>query len=384
MARADTLAMIERFISFPTVSRDSNLPLIAFAAETLRQAGATISLTHDATRQKANLLACLGPRDRPGIILSGHSDVVPVEDQVWTGDPFRLARRDGRLYGRGVCDMKGFLAIATAMAPRLASARPDVPVILAMSYDEEVGCLGVGDLLADIGRSLASPRGAIVGEPSEMRVVAAHKGKIGCHVDVRGRAAHSSLSQLGVNAVEAAAEAIGFLTTLKRQFRDAGPHDPAFSDPDHTTIEACMIEGGTAVNVIPSRCGFDFDVRSVPGSDPGAVVAALEAHVRTVIEPALQAVDPETGFTFTRIPGCAAFRQDADAPFARMVRSVLPPHPVGAVPFGTEAGHFREAGIATLICGPGAIAEAHQPDEFLAIDQVTACEEFLEALWAAA
>lgn len=384
MIAGDSIATLERFIGHPTVSRDGNLPLIDHAAAVLQAAGAEISLTFDRDRRKANLLACLGPRDRPGIVLSGHTDVVPVEDQAWTTDPFTLTRRGDRLIGRGTCDMKGFLAIATAAAPRLAASRPDVPVILAMSYDEEVGCLGVPDLLADLARFVAPPRGCIVGEPTGMRVVAAHKGKIGCHVEVVGKEAHSSLSPIGVNAVEAAAEAIGFLTMLKRRFRDEGPHDPAFEAPDHATIEVCMARGGTAVNVIPNRCSFDFDVRSLPGTDPRTVVAALADHVATRIEPAMKAVDPRAGFAFTVVPGCAAFRQDPDAPFARLVRSQLPPHPPGAVPFGTEAGHFREAGIPTLVCGPGHIAQAHQPDEYLDVAQVVACEAFLDRLFAAA
>lgn len=380
LPRPETLEMIARFIAFPTVSRDSNLPLIEFAADHLRQAGAEISLSFSKDGRKANLLACLGPRDRAGLILSGHTDVVPVDGQGWSHDPFTLTRRGDRVYGRGTSDMKGFLATATALAPRLAERRPDMPIILAMSYDEEVGCLGMPGLIEDLAGFVAPPLGCIVGEPTRMQIVAAQKGKLGCHVTVRGRDAHSALSQLGINAVEAAAEAMHFLIGVKHRLRDEGPRNVLFQPPDYATIEICMASGGTAVNVIPAQASFDFDARVLPGMDPRDIIAELRDHVETHLAPSMRLKDDKAGFTFEEVPGCLAFDQDMNHPFARLVQAVLPPHPVTAVPYGTDAGHFGAAGIPTVICGPGDIAQAHQPDEFIDLDQISLCEAFLERL----
>ena len=379
MASSHTLDMIERFICFDTTSRNSNLSLIEFARAHLDGKGARTSLTFDATGTKANLLASLGPADRPGIILSGHSDTVPVDGQAWSSDPFCLGSRDGRLYGRGVCDMKGFLAIATAMMPQLVEQH-GVPIHLAMSYDEEVGCLGVHALIDDIGGRLPQPLLCIVGEPTKMGAVYAHKGKIGGHVSARGFSAHSSLQHQGVNAVEAVAEAIAFLKTWQRRYRDEGPFNAGFTAPNHTTIQSCMVSGGIAVNVIPASASFDFDIRYLPGESAEDIVQSLETYLRDELEPEMQATQPGTGFSLERIPGCAAFWQDPDSEPANRVRGLAPDPSFQAVPFGTEAGYFKDAGIDTMLCGPGSIDQAHKPDEFIELDQVSECERFLSRL----
>jgi len=380
MARPETLEMIERFISIDTVSRNSNLALIEYARVFLQGCGAETSITFDRDRRKANLLATVGPRDRPGIVLSGHSDVVPVDGQVWTSDPFTLALRGERILGRGVCDMKGFLAIATAAIPRLVATGLDVPIHIAMSYDEEVGCLGVHDLIDDIRARAAPPRVCIVGEPTGMGTVHAHKGKIGGNVAARGHAAHSSLSHRGVNAVEAVAEAIAFLKRLQRKLRDHGPYNTAFDAPNHTTIQCCMVRGGVAVNVVPAIASFDFEIRYLPEEDFNVYTDLLRAFIRDELEPEMQAIDPDTGFDWTKIQGCAAYWQDPDSEIVNLVRSLASVPGLAAVPFGTEAGHFRDAGIPTVVCGPGSIEQAHKPDEYLELEQVTACEQFLDHL----
>jgi acetylornithine deacetylase len=372
-----SLEMIERFIGFDTTSRDSNLPLIHFVRDRLAELGVESHLTYDETGRKANLFATIGPADRPGIVLSGHTDVVPVDGQDWTTDPFALTRRDGKIFGRGVCDMKGFLAIATAFAPVFVERDLATPIHLAMSYDEEVGCLGVHGLLADLAARSLQPLACIVGEPSEMNVVRAHKGKIGGHVTVRGLEAHTGVSHIGVNAVEAAGEAIAFFKSIQRRLRDQGPHDPDFEDPKHTTIQCCMIRGGTAVNIVAGHCVFDFDVRYLPGDNPYDLVQACKDFVARRVEPEMHAVSPDTGFTWEEIPGCAALNTDDGAEVTDLAKHLAGRNRSLAVGFGTEAGHFQDAGIPTIVCGPGSIDQAHKPDEFITLEQVALCEKFL-------
>ena len=381
MPRAETLAMIERFIGFDTVSSNANLDLITFAKDFLETHGAEVSLSFDRDRRKANLLATLGPRDQPGFVLSGHTDVVPVADQRWTSDPFALAKRDDRLHGRGTCDMKGFLAIATAAVPRLVARGLAVPLHLAMSYDEEVGCLGVPALIADMAARGLAPRGCIVGEPTGMQVVHGHKGKIGMDITVTGLEAHSSLSDRGVNAVEAAAEAVAFLKRRQRQIRADGNCHPDFSAPNYTTIQCCVASGGTAVNVIPARAAFHFEIRFLPGEDPHDHVRALKVFVADEIEPEMRTVFPGAGFGWADVPGCEAFWQDPTSDLIVLAQRLAGTTDSGCVPFGTEAGYFARAGYPTVVCGPGSIDQAHKPDEFVTLDQVARCERFIDDLF---
>jgi acetylornithine deacetylase len=380
LSRPDTLFsldMIEKFIAFDTTSRVSNLPLIEFVREYLGTLGIESVLTFDAERKKANLFATIGPRGGCGIILSGHTDIVPVDDQDWTSDPFMLTRRADKILGRGVCDMKGFLAIATAFAPEFVRRNLKTPIHLAMSFDEEVGCLGVPLLLNDLAHRGVRPSTCIVGEPSQMKVIRAHKGKIGGHVKVTGLPAHSGVAHLGVNAVEAAGEAIAFFKRIQRRLRDEGPHNAEFEAPAYTTIQCCMVNGGTAVNIVAGRCTFDFDIRFLPGENPDKYVEECKAFVRRKVEPEMQAVSQDTGFEWERVPGAAALNTSSDAAVTKLAQELSETTGSTCVGFGTEAGHFQEAGIDTIICGPGSIDQAHKPDEFITLDQVASCERFL-------
>lgn len=372
-----SIPMIEKFISFDTISRNSNLPLIHFVRDYLADLGVESILTHDDTGQKANLFATIGPKDRPGIVLSGHTDVVPCEDQDWTSDPFTLAKLDDRVVGRGVCDMKGFLAIATAFAPIFAGRELKTPIHLAMSFDEEVGCLGVPLLLNDIKERGIAPLACIVGEPSEMGLIRAHKGKIGGHVTVTGLPAHSGVAHLGVNAVEAAGEAIAKMKQIQRRLRDEGPHNSDFEEPTYTTIQSCMVNGGTAVNIVAAQCIWDFDIRYLPGEDPMDYVNECRDYVETHIEPEMKATDPNTGFKWEFVPGCAALNTSEDDPVMELAKALSGQNSSTCVGFGTEAGHFQDAGMPTFICGPGCIDQAHKADEFLTHDQIAKCEKFL-------
>ncbi len=375
-----SLEMIERFVGFDTTSCDSNLPLVHFVRDFLGRHGIESVLTYDDEGRKANLFATIGPADRPGIVLSGHTDVVPVDGQPWTTDPFKLTERDGNIYGRGVCDMKGFLAIATAAVPALVKRDLKMPVHLAMSYDEEVGCLGVHGMLAVLAARSLQPLACFVGEPGEMSVVRAHKGKIGGRVTVRGLDAHTGVAHLGVNAVEAAAEAIARFKRIARRLRDQGPYAEDFEDPPYTTIQCTMVNGGTAVNIVAGRCIFDFEVRYLPGHNPYDLIDECKAFVAENVEPERHAVSAETGFEWEEVPGCAALDIEDDAEATRLAMRLRRKNDSAKVGFGTEAGYFQEAGIPTVVCGPGSIDQAHKPDEFITLELVAQCQRFIARL----
>lgn len=375
-----SLESIARLVAFDTTSRNANRALIDHARETLSALGARIRLTRDPTGTKQNLFATLGPGERPGLLLSGHTDTVPVDGQAWAGDPFTLRREGDRIVGRGVVDMKGFLAIVLAKLPDMTAAAPDETFHVALSYDEEVGCLGVPLLIEDMLAAGIRPAACIVGEPTGMAVVVGQKGKIGCHVTVRGRAAHTGVPHLGVNAVEAAGRAIAHLCDVAAHHREHGPLDRFFEAPPYTTIQHGLVAGGIAVNTVPDSCTYDFDIRHLPGIDPRAIVDALRSYVARAIEPDMRRIDPDAGFAFALVPGCLAFETAPDQPIVRRVVAITGNDALRKVGFGTEAGHFAAAGIPTVVCGPGDIAEAHRANESLSIADVMACERFLDAL----
>jgi acetylornithine deacetylase len=378
-----SLDSIARLIAFDTTSRNANRALIDHARETLSGLGARIRLTTHPTGTKQNLFATVGSGERPGLLLSGHTDTVPVDGQAWAGDPFTLRRDGDRIVGRGVVDMKGFLAIVLAKLPEMAATAPEETFHVALSYDEEVGCLGVPLLIDDIRAAGIRPAACIVGEPTGMTAVVGQKGKIGCHVTVRGRAAHTGVPHLGVNAIEAAGRAIAHLAEVAAHHREHGPHDHGFEEPPYTTIQHGLVAGGIAVNTVPDFCTYDFDIRYLPGVDPRAIVDALRAYVALEIEPAMKRIDPDAGFTFTLDPGCLAFDTAPGQAIVRRVLAITGDSALRKVGFGTEAGHFAEAGIPTVVCGPGDISEAHRANESLSIADVVACERFLDALAAA-
>jgi acetylornithine deacetylase len=373
------LELIRKLVSFPTVSRDSNLELIEFVREHLRPLDADVRLTFDDDRRKANLFATVGPRDRAGIVLSGHTDVVPVDGQAWDTDPFRLAEKDGRLYGRGTADMKSFIACALALAPEFVARDPTVPLHLAFSYDEEVGCLGVGRLIADLARAGIRPQSCIVGEPTRMKPVIAHKGKKSYRCTVRGLAAHSAYAPQGVNAVEAAAEAVAYLKRMARRHRDRGPFDRSF-DIAHTTVHTGVIRGGAALNIVPHECTFDFEFRYLPGDDPGTLLTEFAEHVRNTIEPEMRAIHAAAGFTIEQLSEIPALDAGAETEVVALAQELSANGEIGKVSFGTEGSQFQRAGIPTVICGPGSIEQAHKPNEYVSLDQVARCEGFLRRL----
>jgi acetylornithine deacetylase len=377
--RSSSVEMLRRLIAFPTVSRDSNLVLIEYVRDYLAPYRAEIRLTYDEAKRKANLFATLGPRGDAGLVLSGHTDVVPTEGQAWDTDPFKMVEKDGRLYGRGAADMKGFLACALALAPEFVERGLRTPLHLALSYDEELGCVGVGRLIADLKRAGIRPRWCIVGEPTEMRPVIAHKGKKGYRCTVRGLAGHSAYAPHGVNAVEYAAEAVAFLKQLARRHRDRGPYDRGF-DVAHTTVHTGVLHGGTTLNVIPHECVFDFEFRHLPGDDPKRLLRELEDYVRGKLEPEMRAVHPEAGFTIEPLSEIPMLDSGAESEVVALAQELTGNAEIGKVSFGTEASQFYAAGIPTVVCGPGAIAQAHKPNEYVTLDQIAKCEAFLRRL----
>ena len=374
-----SLEMIRTLVGFPTVSRDSNLELIHFVRDYLAALGAESRLTYNDERSKANLFATLGPRSTPGIVLSGHTDVVPVDGQAWDTDPFKLVEKSDRLYGRGTADMKSFIAVVLALAPEFARRGLTTPLHFAFSYDEEVGCIGVGRLISDLAQQGIMPKSCIVGEPTLMRPVIAHKGKVGFRCTVRGQSCHSAYAPHGVNAVEAAAEAIAYLKRMARRYRDAGPYDRGF-DIAHTTVHTGVIRGGTALNIVPDECVFDFEFRNLPGDDPAAMLDEFRRHVATAIEPEMRAVNADCGFSITPLSAMPVLANAPEAEIVGLAQELSGNHDIGKVSFGTEGSQFQRAGIPAVVCGPGSIEQAHKADEYIAIEQVLKCEDFMRRL----
>ena len=374
-----SLDWLRRLVAHDTTSRNSNLALIAEIRAYLDSAGIPSTLTHDDTGTKANLDATIGPAERPGIALSGHTDVVPVDGQDWSSDPFTLDERDGRLYGRGTCDMKGFLAACLAAVPAWKAAALTRPVHLCFSYDEEVGCLGVRKLLADLDRRPVKPEAVIVGEPTGMQVVNGHKGKLSARARITGRASHSALAPQGVNALTAAARLAVFAADLAERKAREGPFDPAF-DVSHSTVHCGVLESGTALNIVPAAAYLDLEVRSLPDEDPEALFRDIRDYADHHLVPAMQAAAPETGIAWERGAAFAGLDTDPAAAIVTLAKTLARQNATAKVSFGTEAGMFARHGIPGIVCGPGHIAQAHKPDEFLDSDQLARCEAFLARL----
>ncbi len=374
------LETIQKWVRFATVSRDSNLPLIDWTEARLRALGVTdLRRTYDDGRNKANLFATIpaanGEAKVGGIVFSGHTDVVPVDGQPWATDPFAAQVQGGHLVGRGVCDMKGYGATALSLVPEMLAKPLKQPLHLAFSYDEEVGCIGVRRLIDDIFAAGFRPAGCIVGEPTGMQVVIAHKGKHGFLMHVRGWEAHSSLTPLGVNSVEIAAEIVTYLKNMARRLRREGPFDTMYDVP-YTTVHTGVMHGGTALNIVPRDCNVNFEFRFHPGNDPELLLEEVQAFVKTLL-PEMLAVHPDCFIDIRRTSELPGFGTQADSDFAKLIFDCVGHHNLGKVSFGTEASHFHAAGVPTIVCGPGHIAQAHQPNEWVAIDQLAHCERFL-------
>jgi acetylornithine deacetylase len=373
------VAWLERLVAHDTTSRNSNLALIEEVRTYLADRGIACTLTHDDEGRKANLDATIGPADRPGIALSGHTDVVPVDGQDWSSDPFRLHLSDSRYYGRGTCDMKGFVAACLAQVPAFQAAPLHTPIHLCLSYDEEVGCLGVRKLLADYERRPIKPKAVIVGEPTSMRVINGHKGNLSLRAKVTGKSCHSALAPQGVNALEYAARLVTFLSDMHRRKQQDGPFDDSFDVP-HTTVHCGTFEAGTAQNIVPSEARFTFEFRTLPQEDPEALLAQVQDYARRALEPAMQAIAPETGITFERRAQFVGLDTDPDAAIVTLAKALAGQNDTAKVSFGTEAGLFAQSGIPAIVCGPGDIAQAHKPDEYVAAGQLARCEGLLNQL----
>ncbi len=373
-----SIDLIERLISFDTTSYKSNLRLIEYVADILDDLGADVRLTWDNDREKANIFATIGPADRPGVVLSGHTDVVPVDGQEWTSDPFRLLNRDGRLYGRGTADMKGFIAVCLALAPEFAARRLLMPVHFAFSYDEEIGCVGVRRLIADLAHLSIRPRLCVVGEPTGMKAVIGHKGKRSVRCQVEGHECHSALNHHGVNAIEIAAELVTRLRAMQRRIRESGPFDPGYQPP-YTTVHTGTIHGGTALNIVPRSCGFEFEIRNLPSHDPEELMAEVRGWAQDLV-PEMLAVSPASGILFDEHNTTVGLDMREDDEAVRLVCALSGSNDTAKVAFTTEAGLFQKAGIPAVVCGPGDIAQAHKPDEYVTLDQIAQCEAFLRRL----
>lgn len=376
MSDATSLDLLERLVAFPTVSRDSNLALIGFIRDYLAGHGVASELFLNAEGTKANLFATLGPSDRGGVVLSGHTDVVPVDGQAWTRDPFRLSESEGRLYGRGTADMKGFIASVLAAVPAFLAQPLRLPVHLAFSYDEEVGCLGVRSLLDALAQRPNRPRLCLIGEPTELRPVLGHKGKLAMRCQVHGAACHSAYAPQGVNAIEYAARLIGHLCEIGEELARPEHHDPRF-DPPYSTVQTGLIEGGRALNIVPAECRFDFEVRALPGFDAQQVATRLDRYAQAELVPRMQAVQPGTGIRFEPLGSYPGLATDAASEAAELVALISGSRDFGTVAFGTEGGLFHEAGIPTVVCGPGSMDQGHKPDEFVTLAQLEACDAML-------
>ncbi len=375
------VAILERLVAFDTVSAKSNLDLVGWVADYLDGWGIDSVLTQNADGAKANLYATVGSGERGGVILSGHTDVVPVAGQAWTSDPFRLEARGERLYGRGAADMKGFIALVLAMAPQALAAPLEIPLHIALSYDEEVGCLGVPALIRSLPEGAARPLLAIIGEPTGMQVANAHKGIHFLRTRLTGHDAHSSMPERGVNAIAAAAEIIVEIGRLAAECRVAPGADRRF-DPPYTSFNIGRIAGGAAVNIIARDCAFDWEFRPVPGEDAAALRRRIDDFVTADLLPRMRARHPEATIETETAALVPPLVPDPASPAEALARHLTGAYEATTIAFATEAGLFQAAGIPAVICGPGSIEVAHQPDEFITRDQLAAGAAFLDRLLA--
>ena len=378
----DPRALLETLVAFDTTSAKTNIPLIEFVRGYLADHGVESQLVPTGDGLKASLFATIGDAGRPGIGLSGHTDVVPVEGQQWATDPFKVTERDGRLYGRGTCDMKGFLACVLAMVPDFKARGLTTPIHIVFSYDEEVGCTGVRPMIAELGSRLTRPRLVIVGEPTNMGIVDSHKGATRFRTVVTGREAHSSMTHIGVNAIHYAGLLINELALIEDELRN-GRQDQRF-EPPYSTVQIGLIEGGRAQNIVPRHCILSWEIRALPGFDISAATGRFERFVREKCLPSMQAIGADTSIETTLMNGVPAFNSASGSEAVSLALKLMGQNETHAVSYGTEAGLFQMGGCDSVICGPGNIAQAHRPDEFIAISELDRCMAFLGKLadWA--
>ena len=374
-----TIDLLDRLIAYPTVSTDSNLEMIVDLSGRLQGLGARTHIFGDETGTKATLFGSLGPDVPGGVLLSGHSDVVPVTDQDWHSDPFRMRQADGVLYGRGACDMKGFIAASVVMAEHYASLPLKRPVHFAYTYDEETGCLGAQALIPELARLGIKPDIAIIGEPTEMRVIEGHKGCCEYTTRFEGLEGHGSSPDLGVNAAEYAVRYVSRLMALRADLRARVPADSRF-DPPYTTINIGRVQGGHAHNVIVGKAEVDWEFRPVQTGDLHFVKSTMQAYIEEELLPAMRAVYPAADISTETLGEVVGLEPMPENAARDLVAGLLGANAADVVPFGTEAGMFQEMGMDVIVCGPGSIAQAHKPDEFVSLDQMQLCLGMLERL----
>ncbi|MEP1766773.1 MAG: acetylornithine deacetylase [Sulfitobacter sp.] len=375
----ETKRILSDLIAFPTVSVDSNLEMIAYLANRLEDCGAQVDVLTDETGRKANLFATLGPQRDGGIVLSGHSDVVPVTDQDWATDPFQMVERDGLIFGRGACDMKGFIAATMAMAPHFAQQVQDRPLHFAFTYDEETGCIGAGHLIKELAERSIKPSLAIIGEPTNMRVVEGHKGCYEYSTHFQGLEGHGSTPDLGVNAVEFATRYVTRLLDLRDQLKRMAPNDNRF-EPPWTTVNIGALKGGHVHNVIAPKATVDWEMRPIQSSDADFVKEALKTYCDEVLLPSMRSIYPDASIETEVIGEVRGLMPTNKNEALTLVSELTGANGADVVSFGTEAGLFQALGMDVVVCGPGSIEQAHKADEFIAIDQLTQCIKMLERL----
>jgi acetylornithine deacetylase len=370
--------ILDRLVAFDTVSSRPNIALMDYVKNLLAEAGIAAILIPDASGGKANLYATVGPEGAPGVMLSGHTDVVPVEGQAWTRPPFALTEGGGRLYGRGTADMKGFVACAIE-AMLLAARRPmKVPLHLALSYDEEVGCMGVRTLIDVLAAAPVKPRFCIVGEPTGMQVATGHKGKVALRAICTGREGHSALAPLALNALHLAADFLGAVRRVQAEVAATGLRDGDYDVP-YTTLHVGKMAGGVQVNIVPNHAVLDFEIRSLAGEDAGSLIRRLEAEAEAIVAP-LRGEFPEAAIRVERLWDYPGLGTPSDAGVVNFVKALTGANGTIKVAFGTEGGLFdQRLGLPTVICGPGSMAQGHKPDEFVTVEQLERCRAMLGA-----
>lgn len=382
--QSSTEDILADLIAFDTTSHRPNLPLLDYIEHHLARFGIASDRVVSADGRKANLFATIGPADRSGVCLSGHTDVVPVAGQDWTSDPFVMRASQGRLYGRGTSDMKGFIACALAALPKFAARPLKTPIHFAFSHDEEIGCVGVRSLLAELGHRFVTPRMTIVGEPTSMRVVDAHKGPCRWIIEITGRAVHSSMAPLGVNAISYAGRIINELRAIEIELSKT-VRDDRF-EPPYSTLQVTEISGGTATNIVPVSCRLGFEVRALPSLDVAALQGRIDHFIATQCIPEMQGIAPEACIKITNTTQVPPFGADAHSDAVALALMLTGSNETAAVSYATEAGLFQDAGSPAVVCGPGDIAQAHTADEWIARSELAACDAFMARLadWAAA
>lgn len=379
IAKYSPVDMIKALVAFDTTSRESNLDLIHFVEDYLNDHGVESTLVFNDDKSKANLVASIGPDTaQGGVVLSGHSDVVPVDGQDWSSDPFQVVERNGRLYGRGTCDMKGFLAVALALVPEFQKSKLRAPVHIVLTYDEETDCSGAARLMHALPEAGLAPRAVIIGEPTEMRIVNAHKGQCTFETRIVGREAHSSAPHLGVNAIDIAMRLIAYLRAVAVEIESL-PQRLQGATPPYSTINVGTITGGQQVNIVPAECRFEWEIRAIPGHDVDDIVARFNAYAAELVTEFSQNF-PGAAIETSMTSAVAPFVRQDDSPAETLVKSLAGSNESGTVAFGTEAPCYQQAGMSVVVFGPGSIAQAHKPDEFIALEQVDACVEFMRRL----